>query len=359
MKDKENMSWMDHHHKKTIVLINIIVFIIILFILEIGLRYYINYNPGYYTYQMSDNNRTRKYPYGIIKINEYGYPDDDFDLSSHLLRIGYLGDSVCFGVGAGYGYRIFDILKKYYPNYNHMNFDTIGDGMTEWGMRQTWRIVNKFMLNKIVYLLNLNDITPDQKDTERSYVNIARYNILSKYVDHLRGKSYLYNYIRNKLKIYLTRKGYEASGYSAYELFPVKNELIIKQTADRINKIYKELSDKGIELIIIILPYEMQISDEAERKYKELNIKWEDDFINRGTQIHLIKYLDHSIKYFDAYYAFVKKEDIEGSRGKNKLGEYFVYNAGDKLDWNHPNRKGHNAIAQYLINNGIFNKNNK
>ncbi|MGO9579187.1 MAG: hypothetical protein ACLP2P_07200 [Desulfobaccales bacterium] len=351
------MKWIDRHPKTTILIVNFIIIISIIFILEICLRYYINYNPGYYTCQMTDNKHNRIYPYGIIKINNYGYPDDNFDLNSSLQRIGYMGDSVCYGVGAGYGYRISDILKKNYPNYNHMTFDSIADGMDEWGMRQVWRRVRQFKLNKVVYLLNLNDILPDKENREPTFVTFARYNTLSRYIDKLRGQSYLYNYIRNKIKIYITQKGYEASGYTAYELFPAKNEWIIKQTASRINKIYRELANEGVDLIVIILPYEMQISNEAERKYRELHIKWEDDFIDRGTQIHLIKYLDHNIKYFDAYYAFIKKEDIEGSRRENKLGEYFVYNAGDKLDWNHPNRKGHKAIAQFLIENSIFNLN--
>ena len=41
-------------------------------------------------------------------------------------------------------------------------------------------------------------------------------------------------------------------------------------------------------------------------------------------------------------------DDFQRSRLRNGVGEYFVYNKGDKLDWNHPNRDGHRAIAEYL-----------
>jgi len=31
-----------------------------------------------------------------------------------------------------------------------------------------------------------------------------------------------------------------------------------------------------------------------------------------------------------------------------KVGEAFVYDKGDKIDWNHPNRFGHARIAAWL-----------
>jgi hypothetical protein len=49
------------------------------------------------------------------------------------------------------------------------------------------------------------------------------------------------------------------------------------------------------------------------------------------------------VRYFDAYRAF------DGYRAQAALGEYYVYDKGDKIDWNHPNRAGHRVIADYLI----------
>ena len=31
------------------------------------------------------------------------------------------------------------------------------------------------------------------------------------------------------------------------------------------------------------------------------------------------------------------------------VGRLFVYNAGDKIDWNHPNRAGHAALAKGFL----------
>jgi hypothetical protein len=43
-------------------------------------------------------------------------------------------------------------------------------------------------------------------------------------------------------------------------------------------------------------------------------------------------------------------QDRDG-RGPIGVGEYFVFNQGDALDWVHPNREGHRLIAEYLLKN--------
>ena len=99
----------------------------------------------------------------------------------------------------------------------------------------------------------------------------------------------------------------------------------------------------------MILPYEMQISREAELRYAELGVQWEDGFIGGETQQRIITALDPSLRSYDAYEAFVDRGAVDETRNRNGLGEHFVYNKGDKLDWNHPNRSGHRAIANWLI----------
>ena len=47
-----------------------------------------------------------RYPFGDWPINMDGCPDEEFIRGDAKHRIGYVGDSVAAGVGAGYGYRI-------------------------------------------------------------------------------------------------------------------------------------------------------------------------------------------------------------------------------------------------------------
>ena len=46
------------------------------------------------------------------------------------------------------------------------------------------------------------------------------------------------------------------------------------------------------------------------------------------------------------------KGDEDGFEEKN-IGYYYVFDKGDKIDFNHPNRKGHFVIASEISRNKI------
>ena len=77
--------------------------------LEILLRLVVDYNPSYYVGFYHQQDKTIVFPYGIIHYNSRGYPDGEFLPQKIRPRIGYFGDSVCYGVGAGFGYRVSDL----------------------------------------------------------------------------------------------------------------------------------------------------------------------------------------------------------------------------------------------------------
>jgi hypothetical protein len=73
--------------------------------LELAARFLVSYEPSYYTAKrvadgalVYSSTRTAQreltYPYGKIKINSFGFPDQEFDLDDDRPRIGYIGDSV-------------------------------------------------------------------------------------------------------------------------------------------------------------------------------------------------------------------------------------------------------------------------
>ena len=67
-----------------------------------------------------------------------------------------------------------------------------------------------------------------------------------------------------------------------------------------------------------------------------------------------MKDIDKNVGAFDAYYGFTDTDSSGEIQKLAKVGEYFVYNRGDKMDWNHPTAKGNKAIADYLIQQNIF-----
>src|SRR6185369_12877831 len=100
-------------------------------------------------------------------------------------------------------------------------------------------LVRRFGLKKIVYGMNLNDILPttEGKDAVQENAGIKTLGFVRSYLDGLRGRSYLYNTLRTRVKLALVRLGYEPHGMEAFELMPAKNESAIQDTAARINQL--------------------------------------------------------------------------------------------------------------------------
>jgi len=345
--------WFRRYPRISLLIVNAAVLILVLFSAELFLRLVVPYNPGYYM-SVSGTSREVIYPYGVIKINSLGYPDEEFD-GTRAKRVGYFGDSVTYGVGAGYGHRISELLESAYPSYDHLNFGGVGLSISYEDIRRFSEISSEFHLDHAIYLFNLNDIVPTAVTVgEEKTVAVRLRGITERYFDWMRGRSYLYTYLRTKLKNLLETRGVGFHGYEAYELFPHRSSRAVRETAKRIVRLNETLNQQGVDLTVVGLPYEMQISAEAAREYARLGIRWEDGFLDGSTQELISRLLPAQVRWIDARLAFLKGEGIESSRAKNGLGEFFVYDRGDKLDWNHPNREGHRAIARYLVEQEIL-----
>ena len=135
--------------------------ILVLFFLEIICRILIDFDSGYYSSSKINKNKsliTR--PYGKIPINKYGFFDESFKFHKSKEVIAYFGDSVTYGVGAGYPYRFTEYLDNINSRFEHINLSGgIGISLNEWNFE-----IEDFLLRnnirRIVYMMNLNDIAP-------------------------------------------------------------------------------------------------------------------------------------------------------------------------------------------------------
>ena len=100
----------------------------------------------------------------------------------------------------------------------------------------------------------------------------------------------------------------------------------------------------------------LQISEAAARTYAQHGIQWSPGFLAGSTQEKLIEHFDDDFQVIDMLDAFLDPDARETSRQRIDVGEYFVYNKGDKLDWNHPNRDGHRLMADYLVRKGFLDR---
>jgi lysophospholipase L1-like esterase len=332
-------SVFEKHPKRTMAVVLAILALILLILSEILLRFLIPYNIGYYTAVRSEG--AYEYPYGTIHINSDGYPDEEFDRASKKKKIGYFGDSVTFGVGAGAGYRFSDLLQNDYPAYEHWTFSMIANGIQDMSILDK---AEEYDLDTVVYLLNLNDLLPvagsDSAHSISSKENHLQSLIgfASTHLDGLRDKSYVFNTLRTAFKNMMMRMGYGHIGFKSIELYPNENEQVIRDVASLINQTAQSMNERGINFCIVLLPYEMQISDHAATTYASLGIDWEEGFERGSTQDILRRHLKTKNLY-DGRWAF---DDVKAT---NLVGTYFVYNKGDKIDFNHPNREGHSKLA--------------
>jgi hypothetical protein len=332
-------SFFARHEKLTLVLVNALMLLLLLGAGEIAARVSTHYEIGYYTEAKVGRDGYLRYPWGVGPVNAQGYLDETFDLTSTKPRVGWFGDSVAMGVGAGYPFRVSDIVRERTSGLNTWNFSRLGAGFEGPVAEAT---AQKFKLGTVVYLLNLNDILPDAApQSGGGYVVYHGLNLVKDYLDYLRDRSYLYNYIRTAAKNAIQRLGFEASGYFAFELWPSKSDDVFKSFAERVNATARSLRAHGVQMCVVIAPYEMQVSDDAARTYASLGFKWEDGFLGGSAQKKLRSYLDKDLPVYDGLDAFPDHNA--------PVGNLFVYNAGDKIDWNHPNRAGHAALAKGFL----------
>ncbi len=347
-----------------ILAVNFIVLALLLALLEVAARFAVTYDPSYYT-GIKRTDDCISYPYGEVCFNSEGFPDREFEQDASRPVVGYFGDSICFGVGAGDGHRLTDLLEQAYPAFQHRNYCYVGDAPLE---RRTMARHQELAtgVDIVVLLMNLNDIGPlmaelPAVDAPGPRVGATPVSSAAAADDHrlerllprlkqavypvdqfLRGASYAYNYARSLVKNWLTVRGFEASGYRAVELWPGRHEELLAYTAARLNHLSQALTGRGKRFVLLLFPYEMQVSRDAEQRYRLLGIDWESGFEDGTTQELLAARLDPAVARFDLRRAF---DDV---RQTARVGEYFVFDAGDKIDWNHPNRKGHRKVFDYL-----------
>jgi hypothetical protein len=322
--------------------------VLLLVFAELGLRMFGNLNIHYYTGYTKPG--VHEYPYGFIPINKDGNPDEEFTLIDGERRIGYFGDSITYGVGAGYNYRIPDILQAQFPAYRHWVLAQVGTVATTADLDAA---ISKYNLSSAIYLMNLNDILTDSEvaalpdDEKASIIVRARGSFLGTVDEYLRGRSYTYTYVRLGIKNAIQRAGYEAHGQIAYELRPGQYRSVVESTAKRVVAMSNAIRAKGVKLCVLLLPYEMQVSADAARKYSSLGFTWEDGFLQGSTQDMLDKIMRAGgVDVFDARAAF--------NGLALKVGDAYVFDKGDKIDWNHPNRLGHKTIANWLARQPEF-----
>ena len=334
--------------------LNFIFLILLTFLGELLTRFLIDYKSDYYAIPKKViGSKSNVHPYGSIPVNSNNQFDQEWDNPKLKKRYGYIGDSVIYGVGAGFPYRITEYLDIFEPTIEHVNLsNALEDFISKEKSQKFLLDLKNNKIDKIVYMLNLTDLVEfayllnnaESNNEEASIIKKNYIGEVKKFINpldsKLRGNSVFYTFLRYKIKnFFVTQFGLNFTGFRAIELQPVKYSRDIEQAAVNFAKLINK-KNEFLNICILMLPYEMQVSTKAKNKYHNMGIKFEDEFINFYTQ-----------KKFISKFREFSKNDIY-YLGKNfpesEVGEYFVYNLGDKIDFNHPNREGHKLLAKEI-----------
>ena len=336
-----------------VVAFNLILFIGLITFFELLTRKIINFELFYYEMNQSTTNRDYNlHPYGEIPINTNGFYDKEWDSPKTKYRFAYTGDSVVYGVGAGFPNRLTEYLDSFKTDIEHINISKgIGTNILSMGSEnEIIDLLKRFNIDKLVYILNLNDISPlaFQFNSKNEYdpKKISKFARLKKFINpvdkKLRGRSTLYSLLRFQFKNFLVLKqGLNISGFKAIELEPIKNEKDIKNAARKLAILLNNLKSNSIDICTLILPYEMQISENAAKTYRELGVPFENQFLDFKTQKIFIEefnlYSDLEIHYLGKQF------------DQKPVGHFYVFDKGDRIDFNHPNGKGHYVLAKEIV----------
>ena len=109
-------------NSKNNLFINLSLIIILTFFGELLTRFLIDYKSDYYALpKKNTGSKSYIHPYGSIPRNSNNQFDKEWDNPKLKKRYGYIGDSVIYGVGAGFLYRVTEYLDIFEPNIEHVN----------------------------------------------------------------------------------------------------------------------------------------------------------------------------------------------------------------------------------------------
>ena len=247
--------------------------LLLLVVGEIAARLSTDYEIGYYTEAKAGRDGKLRYPWGVVPVNAQGYLDEEFDLASTKPRVGWFGDSVAMGVGAGYPYRISDLVRSSAQRRRHLEFLPPRRRLRRRRRPEDDRREIQARHRRLSAQPQRHPSATRRRNPAAAWWSINGLAFVKEYLDYFRDRSYLYNYVRTAAKNAMQRLGFEASGYFAFELWPDKSDDVFKSFAERVNATARNLRAKGVQMCVVIAPYEMQVSERRRAHLRQARLQ--------------------------------------------------------------------------------------
>jgi lysophospholipase L1-like esterase len=247
-----------------------------------------------------------------VSIDEYGFRKMSSPAKFEASWL-ILGDSVTFGVGVDTQDLFVEKLQKNFPTVKLWNTAVVGYSLMNYKDVLNHFLASRQDIKKVVMFFTLNDIY--------GYLNVrpVQGSYWKKITFYLKQNSKFYMLVKNLL--FDRSKKYFLYDFNLYDQSNPK----FKKSMDIIDEMNRSLKQKQIDFVVVLLPYEYQIRMKR------------DDYL-KPQKLVIDKLKRENISYIDAY-------DYLG-KAMNDSRELYLY-----ADAMHFSKTGHEAVYSLLMNN--------
>jgi lysophospholipase L1-like esterase len=265
-----------------------------------------------------------------------------------------VGDSVAFGYGVELEDTFSKVLERELTREGAGRHEVMtfgGAGGNTYAQRKVIADnVSLYEPDVVVLAFNLNDILPKKSKKSVGVESSPKKAVLRsvsrfrrKLDSAFRSRSHLYYSVRERSKVVLRRFGIASPAMVPLPAFDMeKNHAVSawRDTSEALLEIANELKKRHVPLLLVILPVDMQMSFEVAAMYrKRFGFKFADSLVDGLPQRIIREFARRNkIACVDLLPVFRRHT------GKN----LFFRVHGDLVDWNHPNRTGHEIIGEEL-----------
>lgn len=315
----------------------------------------------YYEKQSRPNSTTTRW--GMqVRINSAGYRDQDHAIQKPMgvRRIAVIGDSITYGAGVEFEDTYHQQLGKLLRNTHDAQIEILafnqGATSTDWARNTYAKVARLYHPDYVILGFCLNDFQDYEQSEEPQTTSALRsvYDVLAEVHMRARVWSHLYFLLfersRRFFYQYLIDRTIRTqdSWIPMSPLAPNHEALFRKQltsTANQIEKLSKLVTEDGAKFLVVIFPFEMQLTQNLNTLYsEEYRIKDLSSALRGEAQKLLSSELAaRGIESVDLLLAFRNYADA------HRDTQLYFRELGGMLDWAHPNKTGHALAASEIL----------
>lgn len=291
-----------------------------------------------------------------VRFNSFGMRDVEHDLglSRDRKRIMVIGDSITYGTGVAFGDVYHQVLrgalgKELGEEAPELFIFNQGARETTWAREVYKRFAEQVRPHLVVLGFCLNDLLPYDRPRPSATIGTSLYSAFAAIHTALRVRSHLYFLVfeRSRRWLYanvLDRKIRTRESWLPLQTDSADFETSLSATVEQLVNFRDEISSNGGELLVVIFPFEMQLSSQLAALYQaEYNFPAFPGATSGSTQAKLISHLkSEQIEYLDLLPDFAA-----ALQGDNRSSLFFR-ELGGMLDWIHPNEAGHRIAGEVI-----------